>query len=447
MIECERSTPPVEKINPLLEKLPIDTEREYTDYTDLNNPVTRQRCMQVGANETLICGIAAQQTFEPEPTPTAINQAIVQASLSGGGLVKPTSVGVLNMTDTPLQMQDNVVLDLDNIGSFNMLGSTFDRAVEVIEKQNFGITCLRVNGNNRNRVYAVRVEGSRNGIIQRVETENMDQDSISINHQNIDMTVRYTGLTPGRDEDGGGSSKNQHGIVNSSIPVNQPQNALGQLLEPAPSARFGIVYSYGHAYYSNIIQTTDALGIDSHASNLEVMGNSIRDTVFGVKLPHSSNVMFHHNRLWNGRAQDTSIQFRLYSANDYADGVGYEGDDVFVFENVFEDLKGFIRSDIGHGDKHFLNNTYINSPIMEFRVTDVENGLPPPADGTLYRWGGDLNLPVSYNAGATPSDVLDEPNTLLRNNDHVEMVRLMNLPKDTTWTANVAHPLPPVGAY
>lgn len=432
--------PAPDKINNYLTNLlQLKSELYYLDFTDeQESGVKRPRLMNVGCDiEKLVAAVDFNTVRDPEPRIDSINKAL--SAGSGVVFIKPGTM-YIGQSDK-INIQDGTVLDFSRVkviytkkvGDFILSN----------EKENFAVTNLTVDG-NKQPAYAFRSIGSRCYLVQNIATKNMDRDSVSNGFQSEDFTIRYCDLKPGRDEDGkSGTYRDQHGIVISSIPgahSNKPA------LAPAPSKRFGIVYPAGFSCYSNKIKSTDGLALNLHVSHAEIMGNWTPDSAYGHKYPHSTNVMIHHNAISDNREND-KFAFRIYVANDYQHGVGHDGSQVFVFENHFKNLgkQTRIRLDVGYGEKHFINNRYSGDELPFFRVTQAENQSPPPYTGAIYHSGQDSEMMKSMTGPSTA--VFEELNELIKKNDAAEMIRLMNLPKNKKWAANVDHPLPLVKGF
>ena len=245
------------------------------------------------------------------------------------------------------------------------------------------------------------------------------------------MTVRHCVIATGR----GGGRRNQHGIVAGSFAGPE---------EGAPSARFGIVYSTGHAYHSNRIRDGDGNSIDCHGANVEIAGNWTDGCRYGAKFPHSANALIHHNRF--GGTPADGVVLRFYSANDWAVGVGYACDELFVFANLFEDNAGRdVRVDGVHGDVYLLGNDY-RGEGTGLKISRANRGSTDPGSfrGTVHLGGEDARRPRDVGADIPAERVVVTDDARLLAHDAARMLELMNRPKDRRWTANARHPLPPM---
>jgi len=415
-------------------------EGRYLDYSrGMDEPIERERLIDVGCNIGAIdAAIDPDRVFEPEPTVEAINAALLEASRLGG-VVKPRAIDTLRIESDLIRMQDRTIFDGSRIGDFSLSGEDRRSALECRERQLVGVTHVRTGGNGGFH-YGLRVEDSENVCLQFATIFDRDQNGVRLSTRSRDVTVRYCDIDTGRDERGNGNRRNQHGIVAASF--SGPE-------EHAPSGRFDIVYSTGQAYYSNRIVNGDGHSIDCHAGNVEICGNWTDNCRYGAKFPHSANALIHHNRFGGARPGTPTrptFVLRLYSANDYAPGVGYECDQLFLFANRFEDNAGQqIRLDGVHGTVYLLANEYDAEGDTVLRVSRASDTSTDPRSyhGRLHLHGQDVRLSDAVR-GEMAERVIAETDPRLQALDVERMVELMNAPKNSNWRANVRHPLPVV---
>ena len=333
-----------------------------------------------------------------------------------------------------------MIFDGSRVGKFILSGegnvSSRRSAIQAIEKEWFAVTNLRTDGRNELN-YGVRADDCRNFVIQNVATRNHDQNSVRLSTRSQNVTVRYCDLMPGTSAQGNGTQRYQHAIVAGSFKGPQPD---------APSKRFGMVYSHGHAYYSNRIQYTDGNSIDAHASNMEVCGNYCNGALRGAKFPHSANILCHNN-YWGGvNGESGKTAWRLYSANDWDVGVGYACDMIFVIGDQFDNNGNRnIRIDGIHGSVYMIDNRYTNQGGTILIAPSNKTSTDPDSfRGNVFLYGADLE---QRRADSTrPSAVVELADNRLIAGDITRVIEMMNEPKDTAWSANVDYPLPTVKA-
>ena len=433
--------------------LSIDNPVEEHRYLDLSRgperPAVRERYLDCGASMAeLDRAIDYANVLEPEPEVGAINAAIERASRGGrGGVVRPAAAEVLEVGEDPIELRDGVVYDGRNVGVHSIVGGDFAAAVVAFDRRNVAIQHVRTDGNGAG-CYGVRLEDTVNALVQFVRTSNHDQNSIATGLRGRGITVRYCELDPGRDDRGNGTFRNQHGIVSSSF------EGPG---EPAPKGRAGIVYSHGHAWYSNVIRGCDGHSMNAHCANLECMGNWTDGCRSGAKFPHSANVLVHHNRFGGAREttgpdDEPGFVLRVYAARDYDVGVGYASDQLYLFDNVFEANRGLkVRLDTVHGDVYLLGNDWGPPGDVTLRFVAPKGEQEGAGDASVPRGRvlhcGTPGLPSPSISGAEKEDVwVRETDPAVCRAEVGALLARMNAPKDRRWRANLEHSLPELRA-
>jgi len=244
-----------------------------------------------------------------------INRAIENVHIAGGGIVR-LPAGTLKLRSSIILM-DNVVIEGEGQSQTLIEISNGPHRAAILAKkvENFAIQYLSFNGNNEGN-YAIKLTDARDGLIQCIRAENFDNSVIQLPFSRY-VTIRDNTLNSGRDTDGNGK------------------------------------------YY----------GINSHASNSEIMGNYISNNRWGVKLPQSMNVLFHHNYIGGTNPNDDHWRgthpMRLYDANDFNVGAAYPNDDIFLFQNKFADNGGgYLRMDGLHGRVWLVDNTFEETTVF-----------------------------------------------------------------------------------
>ena len=418
-------------------------EGRYIDFSmSADSTSTNDLYLDLGCNVSELHRRVGTQVYEPAPTITAVQKAIREAGKTGG-IVKPQFANTMEVTvSTGIpELEDNVIFDGSRIGRFILSGegnvSSRRAAVQAIEKEWFAITNISTDGRNELN-YGIRADDCRNFVIQNIATRNHDQNSVRLSTRSQNVTVRYCDLMPGTRAQGNGTQRNQHGIVAGSFKGPEPD---------APSKRFGMVYSHGHAYYSNKIQHTDGCSINAHAGNIEICGNYCNGALMGPKFPHSANVLSHNN-YWGGvNGESGKIAWRIYSANDWDIGVGYACDMIFVIGDHFDNNGNRnIRIDGIHGDVYLIDNRYTNEGGTIVIAPSNKTGTDPNSfRGRVFMHGADQEQRRSDST--RPSVIVGVTDERLINGDINRIIEMMNEPKQSSWAANVNYPLPVVKAW
>lgn len=431
-------------------------EGRYLDYSESRtNPVERSLLLDVGCDIYLLYSrIDFSYVVEPDANIDDIMAAVrAVAARPNGGVVWPKAATTMDGGALGVELEDRVCYDGGRIGE-HIVSGAFSEVVQAHGKRDFAVlnvTTRAVNGSEtdpaRQRAcYGFRATDCVNYLVQGCTFQDHGQNSIDLGTQSRHATVRYNTILGGRNLDGG--RKAQHGIVSKSI-------GDGITAHPDPSPRFGIVYSYSIAIYSNVIRTIKSHAIDSHASNEEVCGNWMDDVRYGCKFPHSTNVLVHDNRFGGSRDGDP-WDIRWFWANEYwgvndpdGVGIGYDGSGVFCFRNRFDNQgtnpRTIVRIEHVYAKIHMLFNYYKTSGTRLFF------GGPRSSDGVMHVAGQDVDVDRAGNLANGDFDIEETDPDLLAIETNLpravtRMVEIMNAEKNQDWDCNTRHPVPPVMA-
>lgn len=162
------------------------------------------------------------------------------------------------------------------------------------------------------------IRTSQNLLVERLGIDAFGHSNLMFRSSH-GITVRYVQST---------NAKSYHGVDSKDCGPSDPSIPDIQECEATagPLGSYGTVFSHDYAVYSSYFAGNGSHGIDIHASDGEVAGNTSFDNTKAAKFPDAMSVLIHHNRFDGGEG------IKFYSTHTVA---GRRVRDVVLYRNEF----------------------------------------------------------------------------------------------------------------
>lgn len=225
-----------------------------------------------------------------------LQDALDAVEQAGGGIVVIPACTI--QVTRKLQIPSNTIIRGSGPGTRLVAAPGYSTGVlEVQRHKNVVIQDLSLVG-SLNTDTGVVIWRSQNVLVERVSIDSFGKNNLFWRNSH-GVTVRYTRAN---------NAKTWHGINNNDCNPDDP--AIPDLQECQATAGelgpYGVLFSDDYAVYSNHAQGNGTYGIDIHASDGEIAGNTSIGNAYTAKFPDAQDVVIHHNRFEGGNG----IMFR-----------------------------------------------------------------------------------------------------------------------------------------
>ena len=293
---------------------------------------------------------------------------------AAGGVVNLPAC-TINLTGT-LSLPNNVVLQGAGSGQTiikagpSMVDDNMLRAKHV---QNLVIRDLTVDGSGLSS-HGILIWYSTNALVERVEVIDTAQSGVSFRHAQ-QVTIRYI-------ESRGHTG--YHGVSSKDCsPEDDTVPDLEECQAEAGNTAPGVLWSRDYAVYSNHLHENASHGLNSHASEGEIAGNSIHNNGYGTKFPDTTLLWIHHNEIFDNGNKGLHI----YSTLDIPERAPNRN---VIYENFFGGNADYpVRIADSSLEIYLLYNSYSANSPNELRVKESEIFVCPETEDAALELAGE----------------------------------------------------------
>lgn len=271
---------------------------------------------------------------------TELQEALASVAQAGGGIVSIPACTISVSDDIPIP--SNAILRGSGPETRLVAVPGFaQHMLNVESSKNVVVQDLSLIG-AANLGKGIVIRRSRNVLVERVILHAFGHSNLTF-RQSQRVTLRYLQST---------NAKTFHGIESKDCsPVDPDIPDEVECANAALPVGFGAPLTSDYSIHSNYIAGNGDHGLDIHASNGEVCGNSSVGNGFAAKFPDAMSVLIHHNRF------ESTSGIKFY--NTYEIGNRWVRN-IVLYRNEFSIWEGdyTLRNDAGTEGIYLLDNHY-----------------------------------------------------------------------------------------